>query len=159
MKGAQLQTGSQIYCSVEIQNAKGVRLGQNTILYKNCTIYNSPSGTIELGNNSHVAPYGYFLIGENSVKIGNDVAIGPFCSFFCMSNSPKGDSDLFRENYTYGNISIGNNVFIGSHSTILPGSVVQDNVVIGANSVVSGELESGWIYGGSPAKKIKKVKE
>jgi acetyltransferase-like isoleucine patch superfamily enzyme len=159
IKGANLDASSQVYFSVEIQTAKGIVLGKESIIYKECTIYNSLSGKFEMGSFSHVAPYGYFLIGENSVKIGNDVAIGPFCSFFCMSNNPKGESRLYRENYLFNDIVIGNNVFIGSHSIFLPGTKIRNNVVVGANSVVSGVLEEGWIYAGSPAVKVRKVTE
>ena len=158
-KGAKLHTGSQVYCSVEIQNSKGFVLGENAIIYKNCTIYNNTAGNFEMGSSSHIAPFGYFLIGGNSLKIGNDVAIGPFCSFFCITNSPRGENKLYRKNYFHDNIIVGNNVFIGSHCVVLAGTIIHDNVVVGANSMVSGELETGWIYAGTPAKKIKKVSQ
>ena len=112
-----------------------------------------------MGNNSHAAPYSYFLITNNSVIIGDDVAIGPFCSFFCSSNSYSDDIPLFRENYENGDIILGNNVFIGAQSTILPGTEIQDNVIIAANSVVKGIIESGWAYGGAPCKPLKKLRK
>lgn len=52
-------------------------------------------------------------------------------------------------------IFVGKNVFIGKKSLILPNTVIQDNVIIGAGSVVRGNLESGYIYSGNPAIKIK----
>jgi len=112
-----------------------------------------------MGNNSHVAPYGYFLIEDQSLFIGNDVAIGPFCSFFCSSNTYSPDKPLFRENYNKADINIGNNVFIGAQSVILPGTIIEDNVIVAAHSTVKGILESGWVHGGSPCKPIKKLKE
>ena len=51
-------------------------------------------------------------------------------------------------------IIIGSNVFIGADSSILPGVIIGDNVVIGAGSVVTKELEGGYVYAGVPAKKI-----
>ncbi len=53
-----------------------------------------------------------------------------------------------------GAIEIGNNVFIGSRSVVLPGTKVEDNVIIGAGSVVTGHLKSGGVYAGVPAKRI-----
>lgn len=111
-----------------------------------------------MGDRSHVAPYGYFLIEEQSLSIGHDVAIGPFCSFFCSSNTYSRNK-LFRENYDKGDIVIGNNVFIGAQSVILPGAIIGDNVIVAANSVVKGKLESGNLYGGSPCKLLKKLGE
>lgn len=49
---------------------------------------------------------------------------------------------------------IGNNVFIGWGATILPGANIGDNVIIGANAVVSGRVESDSVYAGNPAKKV-----
>ena len=49
---------------------------------------------------------------------------------------------------------IGNNVNIGSNSTILPVKIC-DNVVIGAGSVVTKNINFEGVYAGNPAKKIK----
>lgn len=54
----------------------------------------------------------------------------------------------------YGAIEIESHVFIGSRCIILPNTKIEDHVIIGAGSVVSGHLESGSIYAGCPAKKI-----
>lgn len=54
---------------------------------------------------------------------------------------------------------IGNNVFIGTHSIILMGAYIEDNVIIGAGSVVSGRVESNSVYAGNPAKKICSLEE
>ena len=53
-----------------------------------------------------------------------------------------------------GRVVIGNNVFIGADSIILPNVHIGDNVVIGANSTVSQDLEGGFVYAGSPARKL-----
>jgi acetyltransferase-like isoleucine patch superfamily enzyme len=47
-------------------------------------------------------------------------------------------------------ISVGNNVFIGLNSVILPGCVIEDNVVIGAGAVVRGHVPEGSIVIGNP---------
>jgi acetyltransferase-like isoleucine patch superfamily enzyme len=49
---------------------------------------------------------------------------------------------------------IGNNVLIGSNSSILPVSIT-DNVIIGAGSVVTKNITEPGVYAGNPAKKIK----
>ena len=53
-----------------------------------------------------------------------------------------------------GSINVGNNVFIGCDTVILPGVTIGDNCIIGAGSVVTKDLESGGIYAGAPAKKV-----
>lgn len=58
-----------------------------------------------------------------------------------------------------GNIVIGNNVFIGLRSTILPGTNIGDNTVIGAGSLVKGNIPSNSVVAGNPAKIIMTIDE
>lgn len=63
------------------------------------------------------------------------------------------------ENKTYpvrGNIVIGNDVWIGHEAVILPGVTIGDGCIIGAQSVVTKNVEPYTIVGGNPAKPIKK---
>jgi acetyltransferase-like isoleucine patch superfamily enzyme len=53
-----------------------------------------------------------------------------------------------------GEIRIGNNVFIGSNSTILYDVTIGDNVIIGAGSLVNKDIPSGSVAAGVPAKII-----
>lgn len=51
-------------------------------------------------------------------------------------------------------IRIGNNVFVGMNVILMPGTTVEDNVIIGAGSVVRGHIEENSIVAGNPAVKI-----
>ena len=52
---------------------------------------------------------------------------------------------------------IGSDVWIGARVTVLMGAKINNRVVVGAGSLVNKDLESGYIYAGIPAKKIKKI--
>ena len=54
-------------------------------------------------------------------------------------------------------IKIGSNVFIGMDCIIMPGTVIEDNVVVGAGSIVKGHIEKDSVYAGVPAKRIKSL--
>lgn len=56
-------------------------------------------------------------------------------------------------------VKIGNNVFIGMRTIILPGTTIGDNTIIGAGSVVKGNIPSGVIVAGNPARVIKNIDE
>lgn len=56
-------------------------------------------------------------------------------------------------------VEIGNNVFIGARSTILPGTKINNNVIIAAGSVVKGEVPQNTVWGGVPAKLLCTVEE
>jgi acetyltransferase-like isoleucine patch superfamily enzyme len=58
-------------------------------------------------------------------------------------------------------VKLGNRVTIGADTMVLPGTVIEDNVIVGANSVVpkDSHLEGNAIYAGIPVKKIKSMDE
>lgn len=58
-----------------------------------------------------------------------------------------------------GRVQIGNNVFVGYKSVILPGVAIGDNVIIGAGSVVTRDIPANSIACGVPAKVIGKYDE
>lgn len=91
------------------------------------------------------------------IKIGNDFYSSANVQFVTHDGSVNvlrnlypeyKNSDLFKP------IIIGNNVFIGFGAIILPGTIIEDNVIIGAGSVVKGTIKRNCVYGGIPAKNI-----
>ena len=124
--------------------------------------------------------YGLFTkIGKNSffnfnlvildvcpVTIGDNVFFGPNISIMTALHSLIAEERNFYFNKEKGHqtdneygkpITIGNNCWIGGNVTILPGVNIHDNVVVGAGSVVTHDLESGALYAGNPAKKIRDI--
>ena len=98
--------------------------------------------------------YSNILTPESElIRIGSDVTISNGVTFVTHDNSiikvlPDA-TDLF------GSITIGNHCFIGSHSILLYGVEIADNVIIAAGSVVTSSVkESNVIVGGNPAKVI-----
>lgn len=84
------------------------------------------------------------------IEIGNDVTMAPNVHILAHDASTK----KYLGYVKIGRVEIGNNVFIGAGSIVLPNVKIGDNVVVGANSTVSNNLESGYVYIGNPARKI-----
>lgn len=88
------------------------------------------------------------------IKIGNKVTITSGVRFITHDGSTwlfedkKGRRHLFRK------IEIGNNVFIGYNTLIMPGVKIEDNVIVAAGSIVTKSVPSNCIIGGNPAKII-----
>jgi len=84
------------------------------------------------------------------IDMGNNVTIGE--GAIVQSALIAGNLFIIRKT------QIGDNVEIGSHAIVMPGTKIEDNCILAASSTtkVSQELESGWIYLGVPARKFKK---
>ena len=156
LRGARLAASARVNPSVRVPPS-ALRLGQHSRLYWGGDVLAAGPGRLQLGAHSHIAPYFYALIGAKRLQIGDQVAIGPRCQFFCHSNGIPADAPAtpFIHCHINGDIVIGNNVFIGAGCIVLPGTVIEDDVVIGAGSVVKGVLERGWVYAGAPVRKVK----
>lgn len=156
--GVCMEPSSEIHPFFDTNRPQRIFLGKKVVLYKNITMY-CGNGKIEIGAFSHCAPFCYFLCNQGTIKIGEKVAVGPYSCFFTYSNSydPLDRSKDFVDCKLEADVVVGNNVFIGARSVILPGTVIEDNVIVAAGSVVKGRLPEGFIYGGSPAKQIKRI--
>ncbi|MGI3784349.1 MAG: acyltransferase [Janthinobacterium lividum] len=62
--------------------------------------------------------------------------------------------DQGRRHYHLARIEIGNDVFVGAGSTIMPGVRIGDRCVVAAGSVVTRSVPDGTVVGGNPAKII-----
>lgn len=89
------------------------------------------------------------------ITIGDDVTLAPRVQVLAHDASPCKHIGYAK----IGRVIIGNRVFIGAGTIILPGVHIGDNVIIGAGSVVTHSLESGGVYAGNPAKRICSVED
>lgn len=103
--------------------------------------------------------YGMFSTEPFYVTLGNNVFVSVGARFICHDGSTL----LFREDIPdleiAGEIVVGNDVFIGSQATILPGVTIGDRCIIGACSVVAKNVPPNSVVVGNPAKVIKTADE
>lgn len=89
------------------------------------------------------------------ISIGNNVTMAPRVHILAHDASLCHHLGYAR----IGNVTIGNNVFIGADTVILPNVTIGDNSIIGANSTVSKSIASNVVVAGSPAKVICTVED
>jgi maltose O-acetyltransferase len=106
---------------------RGLKVGTNFNRMTNVTIDAAHCWHIEIGNNVTLAPDVHILAHDASTK-------------------------MFLGYTKVANVKIGNNVFVGAQSVILPGVIIGDNVIIGAGSVVNKNIASDSLAVGNPAK-------
>lgn len=146
-------------------------------------IYKIENKIPQIGKNNFIADsatvIGDVTTGEN-VSIWYSVVMRADCCTVTVGNNSNiqdnstvhGDTDfpvIIGENVTIGHncvihgCKIGNNVVIGMGSILLNGSVIPDNCIVAAGSLVSGnklvDVKEGMLIAGSPAKVIKELSQ
>lgn len=113
-----------------IHGTENISLGDNVVI--NAFVHIWGNGGVEIGKNTMIASH------VSITSLTHDKNVLPYNSL-TISKSVK----------------IGENVWIGSHSVILPGVTIGDNAIIGAGSLVNRSVNEGDIVAGIPAKTIK----
>ena len=90
--------------------------------------------------------------------IGDNAQIAPNVSIYTAGHPVHPDSR--NSGYEYGiAVTIGDNVWIGGNTCILPGVTIGNNVVIGAGSVVTKDIPDNVIAAGNPCRIIREITE
>lgn len=126
---------------IEFLRKKGVTIG------KNCKFFAPNTICFDL-----TRPYG--------ISIGDNVIITQGVTILTHGF----DWSVLKNKYStilgsFGSVRIDNNVFVGINAIILSGVHIQSDVIVGAGSVVTKDLERGFVYAGNPAKKIMSIEE
>lgn len=89
------------------------------------------------------------------IQIGDDVTLAPRVHILCHDASTK----KFLGYTKIGRVTIGNRVFVGAETVILPNVTIGNNVIIGANSTVTHDIPDNSVAVGSPARVICTMEE
>lgn len=142
---------------------RNVTCGDNAIVYEPANLYDCV-----LGNGVFVGP---FVEIQGNTRIGDDCKIQSH-TFICeyvtigkrcfVGHGVMFANDMFREGKpnadreSWGHITVGNDVSIGSGATILAVSIC-DGAVIGAGSVVTKSIVEKGVYAGNPARLLRRL--
>lgn len=116
-------------------------------------IYTECGKSIFVGKNVFIN-CGCHFQDQGGVYIGDGTLIGSYVVFATINHSHRTEE---RADNHPASIHIGNNVWVGSHATILPGVTIGDGAIIAAGAVVTKDVAPKTIVGGVPAKAIKKL--
>ena len=125
-----------------------VTIGENASIWCNAVARGDVSH-IQIGNNSNIQDLTMLHVTHNNpgktnetpLIIGDNVTVGHNCCLHACT--------------------LENHVFVGMGSTILDNAYIEKNVMIGAGTLIppGKVLESGYLYVGSPAKKVRPLTE
>jgi acetyltransferase-like isoleucine patch superfamily enzyme len=135
-------------------------IGDSSNISSNCAIFsreNDLHGNLKIGNDSNIGDNTIIDVSDD-VIIGDNVAIGPGCKIYTHDHDYR-DLNLpaWKGKIKTGKVIIGNNSWIGANVVIMPGVKVGYHSVIAAGSVVNRNVPDCEVYGGVPAKLLKKI--
>lgn len=116
---------------------------------------------IYLGKNVVIRPNSFLMANiDGEINIEDDVLIGPGVHIYVSNHS---FDDIKTPIYYQGHslsksVCLKRGCWIGANVVILPGVTVGENAVVGAGSIVTKDVPSGFVVAGNPAKVIKNIK-
>lgn len=126
--------------------------------FSKAAIYSKYMG-VKFGTNVRITDKPSFGSEPYLVTIGNDVTITDGVIF----HNHDGGVGILRSKYpgldVIKPIIVGNNVFLGSRCTIMPGIKIGNNVIVGAGSLVTRDIPDNVVVVGVPAKVLKTLAE
>lgn len=131
--------------------------GKSEGAFVNPPFYCDYGSHIEVGKN-FFANYNCTIIDVAKVTIGDNCQMAPNVAIYTAGHPvhPVSRNSM----YEYGiAVSIGDNVWIGGNTVILPGVHIGSNTVIGAGSVVTKDIPDWVIAAGNPCKVIREITE
>ena len=136
-RGIDIGAGSYIGRNSIISCKNGdISLGENANVGWNCTI--AATSSIRIGRNNIIAAYTYIIGGGNYRYDNID---GPMCENYDQAGK--------------GGVTLGDDVWLGSHVAVLDGVTVENGCVVASGSTVTRNLAANSINVGSPAKTVR----
>jgi len=134
----------------------GASIGSNCdietgLIFHNCQDFSN----LIIGNNCHIGKNCFFDL-RDKVIIEDNVVISMQCTFITHQDLTK--SDLSKKYpASCAPIFIKRNAYIGVNTTILQNTVIEENCIVAAGSLVIKSTESYSLFGGVPASRLKKL--
>ncbi len=140
---------------IRVIGGSHISLGDDSRVMAGVLLWATESGLISVGSRTHLGEF-TFVVSAARIEIGADVLIAPFCY---IQDSEHGTSSLelpMRSQPSIASpITIEDDVWIGAHSVVTAGVRIGRGAVVGANSVVTHDVEAYAVVAGAPARKIR----
>ena len=146
------KTFSQRHMERKIKKNPNIQISRSTkiLSYENIPC---SSGKIEIGENTFINKQCAIVTINSTIKIGNNVLIGPATQINTLAhNFDRTDIPINAQGRNEKAIIIEDDIWIGAHCTILGGTKIGAHSVIGAHSLVKGEIPPYSVAYGVPAK-------
>lgn len=128
---------------IEVFNRKSkINIGKFVFIRKNTTIRIDDESTLDIAD--HV-----FINDNCNINCANKITIGSYTKIapnVCINDHDHNYKGIGDSNLIKGEVIIGKNVWIGSNTVILRGTVIEDNAVIAAGSILKGYVPKNTVF-------------
>lgn len=131
----------------------GAKIGKRTTIYPGVWIF--PGKDLYVGDDVDIA-LDVIITTNGGVKIGHRVLIGYRAQILSQNHSiPDRSSKIFDSKHNRKAVVIGDDVWIGANSIILPGVTIGEGAVIAAGAIVTKNVPAFNVVAGVPAEVIR----
>lgn len=168
LRGVSLRLGCFFYRNVFIRGRLRVESGVKLIVHPGAHLEVRENIFIGRGSFISILPKGHLILGKasgignnnqivchNKIIIGDNTIIGPNVMLFDHNHQYDFEKGVKHKSFDVGEITIGNNCWLGAGCIILKDVHIGDNVIVAAGSVVTKDIPSGSVVAGVPAKVVK----
>lgn len=149
----EIAPSTQFDGAVRARNKTKLKIEDHCRIGEDVYFESEGGGSIHLGRHVRINQ-GCVLTAHAKIEIGAHSLVGEYVSIRDANHKIEGDVLIRESGHIAKPIVIGENVWIGRGCMILPGTQIGNGAVIGANSVVRGEIPARAIAVGAPAKVI-----
>ena len=145
--------GCVIRRDVEIRVTGGatVRLGRSVKLDRGVRIIATNGSTVAIGEGTAIG-LGSVLNGGDDLMIGRQCLVSGYVYLQTSMHRFAAGTPIREQGYDHAPVVLGDDVWLGTHVTILPGCNLADGTVVGSNAVLRTSTQKEEIWAGVPAR-------
>lgn len=149
---------SKLYIKIKnVKISKDVVIGAYNVIYAIDSKHSSKKGLLEVGESTSIGEFNNIRAAGGKITIGKNCLISQFVTIVASNHNIDKKYIIMDQGWDdiKTDITIGNDVWIGAKSVILPGVKIGDGAVIAAGSIVNKDVAPYSIVAGVPAKFIR----
>lgn len=116
-----------------------------------------PNSFLEIGDNTYIGEFNNIRASGGKIKIGDNCLISQHISLIASNHLLQRDQLIRTQSWDSSKtgITIGDDVWIGSNSVVLPGVTINNGAIVAAGSIVTKDVPAYMIVAGNPARSLR----
>lgn len=138
---------------LRVRESGKILIGDNAKIDRDCRIIAARNATVNISSNTKIGCFTIMNCGAD-VCIGEYSLISGFCYIQSSAHKISKNKKIQLQKHIHSKIMIEQDVWIGSHATILGGVSLKKGTVVGATAVMNKSTKKYEIWAGVPGKRI-----